>query len=242
MTAFGKCIAAGALAAWLWFGSAAPAAAVEHPGTIPRGAECFSCHASKINGKSVHSAMVAPCTVCHISMTQGDMTSMSLLMPKNRICYACHSESVALKQHTPDSKKQCLECHDAHSSDSRMLLRADAAKTSVLKRTSCGKGLGSNPSSAGSPLKQMPLQEVGGPGGAQAKQLSSKAWGSARTPPETHSELWVTLAAIQGWKQTRSGVPDRRSSDAILVFAGWRSFMQVNTLLQNRGRRRTAFQ
>ena len=134
MTAIGKCVAACALAPWLWFASATSASAVEHPGTIPQGAECSSCHATKINGKSVHSAMADPCTVCHVSATQGDMTSMSLLMPKDRICYACHAESDALRQHTPDPQRPCLECHDAHSSNARMLLRAEAAKAVVLKK------------------------------------------------------------------------------------------------------------
>ncbi len=134
MTAFGKCIAASALAPWLWFASATLASAVEHPGTIPQGAECSSCHATKIHGKSVHSAMADPCTVCHVSVTQGDMTSMSLLMPKDKICYACHAESATLKQHTPDTKKACLECHDAHSSNARMLLRAEAAKPEIVKK------------------------------------------------------------------------------------------------------------
>lgn len=78
--------------------------------------------------------MADPCTVCHVSATQGDMTSMSLLMPKDRICYACHAESAALRQHPPDPQRRCLECHDAHSSNARMLLRAEAAKAVVLKK------------------------------------------------------------------------------------------------------------
>lgn len=96
---------------------------IEHPGTIPVGAECVSCHTQKITGKSVHSAMATPCTVCHVAATQGDMTTMTLLMPKDKICYACHADSAGLRQHTPEAKKKCLECHDAHSSSARMLLR-----------------------------------------------------------------------------------------------------------------------
>lgn len=107
--------------------------AVEHPGTIPPNAECSSCHAKKITGRSVHSAMETPCTVCHLAITHGDMTTMSLMMPRDKICYACHAESAALRQHTPGTKKQCLECHDAHSSNARMLLTADAVPSSVLR-------------------------------------------------------------------------------------------------------------
>lgn len=134
MTAIRRRIAFCILPLSLWILRPTSAAGVEHPGSIPLGAECSSCHAAKINGKSVHSAMADPCTVCHVATIQGDMTSMTLLMPKNKICYACHAESVALKQHTPDAKKQCLECHDAHSSNSRMLLRAEASTLSILKK------------------------------------------------------------------------------------------------------------
>ena len=106
---------------------------VEHPGSLPRDAECSSCHAKKITGKSVHSAMETSCTVCHVTATQGDMTTMILLMPKDKICYACHAESAALRQHVPQTKQKCLECHDAHSSNARMLLRAEAIPSSLLK-------------------------------------------------------------------------------------------------------------
>lgn len=101
----------------------ASAGAVEHPGTLSKDADCSSCHAKKITGKSVHSAMATPCTVCHVTMTQGDMTTMSLAMPKDKICFACHEQSAALRQHVPSVKGRCVDCHDAHSSDLKMLLR-----------------------------------------------------------------------------------------------------------------------
>jgi predicted CXXCH cytochrome family protein len=111
------------------------AAAVEHPGALPKDADCISCHAQKIRGKSVHSAMGTSCGVCHVTMTQGDMTMVSLSMPKEKICFACHEESAALRQHVPSVKKYCVECHDAHSSEQRMLLRGvDLAALSTRKR------------------------------------------------------------------------------------------------------------
>lgn len=118
--------AIGALIASLLFAATVRAGTVEHPGTLARDAECSSCHAKKISGTSVHSAMVSPCTTCHVARTQGDMTTLSLLMPKEQICYACHEKSSAIKQHVPAIKGQCVECHDAHSSDRRMLLREAA--------------------------------------------------------------------------------------------------------------------
>jgi predicted CXXCH cytochrome family protein len=108
--------------------------AVEHPGTLPKDAECSSCHVKKITGTSVHSAMAMPCTVCHVPNTQGDMTILTLLMTKDKICFACHQESTAMRQHVPAVRGNCVECHDAHSSDRRMLLReAGREPLSALK-------------------------------------------------------------------------------------------------------------
>src|SRR5579863_346387 len=98
------------------------AGGIEHPGTIEKDAICASCHGKKISGASVHSAMAMPCTVCHVAMTRGDMTTLTLLMPKEKICFACHEQSAAMQQHVPAVKGRCIECHDAHSSNHRMLL------------------------------------------------------------------------------------------------------------------------
>jgi predicted CXXCH cytochrome family protein len=100
--------------------------AVEHPGTLHRDDNCSSCHLAKSTGKSVHSAMTIPCTVCHVAQTQGDMTTLTLLMPKDRICSACHDSATAVKLHSIKVKGFCLDCHDAHSSNRRMLLREEA--------------------------------------------------------------------------------------------------------------------
>ena len=50
------------------------------------------------------------------------MTTLSLAMPKEQICFACHEKSAALKQHVPVVKGTCVDCHDSHSSDQPMLL------------------------------------------------------------------------------------------------------------------------
>jgi predicted CXXCH cytochrome family protein len=105
---------------------AGTAMAVEHPGVVPKNGECTSCHSAKITGKSVHSVMATSCGVCHLTQIQGDMTLVSLSMPKQKICSACHDEPAVLRLHTPAVKGQCLDCHDAHSSEQRMLLRAAA--------------------------------------------------------------------------------------------------------------------
>jgi predicted CXXCH cytochrome family protein len=114
------------LATSLLMGGIAPASAVEHPGVIPEDAECTTCHAAKLRGKSVHSAMASSCEVCHLTQTRGDMVLVMLSMPQRKICFACHQESATLQQHKPSAKGLCVDCHDAHSSERKMLLRVDA--------------------------------------------------------------------------------------------------------------------
>jgi predicted CXXCH cytochrome family protein len=102
---------------------------IEHPGILPKDANCSSCHANKIKGKSVHSAMAMPCTVCHLATTEGDMTTLILSMPKEKICFACHEKSAQSQRHKPTVKAlkaQCVDCHDSHSSPRRSLLREQA--------------------------------------------------------------------------------------------------------------------
>ena len=96
---------------------------VEHPGSVHADDSCSSCHVDKARGKSVHSAMTLSCTVCHLAQTQGDMTTLTLLMPKSKICFACHEETGAVRDHRPVAKGLCLDCHDAHTSNQRMLMR-----------------------------------------------------------------------------------------------------------------------
>jgi predicted CXXCH cytochrome family protein len=112
-----------------------PALAVEHPGVVPSEVQCTSCHVGKITGMSVHSVMATSCEVCHVTETRGDMMLVSLSMPKQKICYACHQDSAALRQHIPASAKgQCVDCHDAHSSSRKMLLRVDVASLSPQRK------------------------------------------------------------------------------------------------------------
>jgi len=106
------------------------ASAVEHPGVIPKDAECTTCHAAKARGKSVHSVMASTCDVCHLTQTRGDMTLVMLSMPKQKICFACHEDSAALRQHATSGKRLCVDCHDAHSSERTMLLRAGVLASS----------------------------------------------------------------------------------------------------------------
>lgn len=98
--------------------------AVEHPGIIPKGANCVSCHTDKTHGKSVHSAMALPCSVCHLATTQEDLTIVNLAASKQQICFGCHLQSTELQKHSPRVDGACVDCHDPHASQRRELLRA----------------------------------------------------------------------------------------------------------------------
>jgi len=99
---------------------------IEHPGVVPKDANCSSCHVNKAKGKSVHAAMEIPCTVCHLATTEGDMTMLNLVAPKEKICFGCHEKSAQLRRHKPTVKVGCVDCHDSHSSPRRSLLREHA--------------------------------------------------------------------------------------------------------------------
>jgi predicted CXXCH cytochrome family protein len=101
----------------------AGAGAIEHPGILHREDNCSACHGDKTKGKSVHSAMEIACTICHQAQTQGDMTTLQLSLPKEEICFSCHEKTMMLRQHPDAVRKLCVDCHDAHSSSRRMLLR-----------------------------------------------------------------------------------------------------------------------
>jgi len=115
-----------AIISLLLFLVALPALAVEHPGILHKDDLCSTCHADKMSGQSVHSAMAISCTVCHLAQTQGDMTTLNLVMPKEQICFACHEKSAELRRHSPVAKGLCVDCHDSHSSDRPTLLRETA--------------------------------------------------------------------------------------------------------------------
>ena len=100
----------------------APARTIEHPGILHKEDNCSVCHGDKTRGKSVHSAMEVACTICHQAQTQGDMTILQLSQPKEEICFSCHEKAMMLREHPESVRKLCVDCHDAHSSNRRMLL------------------------------------------------------------------------------------------------------------------------
>ena len=66
--------------------------------------------------------MEIACTICHQAQTQGDMTLLQLSQPKEQICFSCHEKTMMLQEHPEAVRKLCVDCHDAHSSNRKMLL------------------------------------------------------------------------------------------------------------------------
>ena len=89
------------------------AIAVDHP-EIPNGSECLSCHGEKAKGQAVHFDFANACNVCHVVHVADGRTSITLILPKEKICYSCH-EKAAIDQ-VPYMKGECISCHDPHSS------------------------------------------------------------------------------------------------------------------------------
>lgn len=97
------------------------AIAVDHP-EIPNGSECLSCHGEKAKGQAVHFDFAHACNVCHVVHVADGRTSITLILPKEKICYSCH-EKAAIDQ-VPYMKGECISCHDPHSSARPYLLHA----------------------------------------------------------------------------------------------------------------------
>jgi predicted CXXCH cytochrome family protein len=95
------------------------------PHTLRADVECSSCHGDKTSGRVVHSAMAMGCAVCHQVVADGNTLSVRLTMPKEQICFACHGESGDEYLHPPYAQGQCVSCHDPHSSNFPMHLRAE---------------------------------------------------------------------------------------------------------------------
>jgi predicted CXXCH cytochrome family protein len=102
------------------------AAAAVHPIPLdPKtdSAKCIECHEEKSKGKSVHSAIAMGCTSCHEIRVNRDVTRIKLIttIPYS-LCLTCHADKKAadIKGTVhPPAVRDCLKCHDPHSSDNK---------------------------------------------------------------------------------------------------------------------------
>jgi predicted CXXCH cytochrome family protein len=108
----------------LLFARGAQAQAVGQP-AHRADSDCSSCHGDKTSGKVVHPAMAMGCAVCHRVVAHGKTTTVDLTVPREQICFTCHVKSEDEYQHPPYANGRCVSCHDPHSSDYPMHLRAE---------------------------------------------------------------------------------------------------------------------
>jgi predicted CXXCH cytochrome family protein len=106
------------------FGAVIPAAAVQHPVPLdPKtdSATCITCHEDKTKGKSVHSAIAMGCLSCHEVRANKESTHVKLITATPyKLCLTCHTDKDAShiqgRVHPP-AVRDCLKCHDPHTSD-----------------------------------------------------------------------------------------------------------------------------
>lgn len=114
--------------------SICPAFAAEHPVPLDPKADpstCLACHEDKTKGKSVHSAIAMGCTACHEIRVNKDVTRVKLITTTpHALCLTCHADKNAAEIKGtvhPPAVRDCLKCHDPHSSENKFqLLKAEA--------------------------------------------------------------------------------------------------------------------
>jgi predicted CXXCH cytochrome family protein len=106
--------------------TALPALAKTHPVPLDKNvdaAKCLECHADKSKGKAVHSAIATGCLSCHEVRVAKDVTRVKLTtVVPYKLCLSCHSDKDASQikgiVHKP-AVRDCLACHDPHTSDNK---------------------------------------------------------------------------------------------------------------------------
>jgi predicted CXXCH cytochrome family protein len=113
-----------------------PMLAARHPVQLAPNtdaAKCLECHEDKAKGKAVHSAMKMGCLSCHEVRVSKEATHVKLITATpSALCFTCHSDknlSSIKGQVHPPAARDCLKCHDPHSS---------ANKNQLVKLTSGG--------------------------------------------------------------------------------------------------------
>jgi len=128
----------------LLFLSAISAHAKSHPALTSKtdDAKCLECHDSKAKGKAVHSAIAIGCSSCHEVRISGDTTRIKLAtVTAGKLCLQCHADKDASqikgRVHSP-AVRDCISCHDPHSSDNKnQLLKPVAGEAKENLCLSC---------------------------------------------------------------------------------------------------------
>ncbi len=106
-----------------------PAMAAVHPVPLDKNTDakqCLECHDDKTKHKFVHSALATGCLSCHEVRVNKDVTRVKLITASaNGLCLTCHTDKKAAEIKGtvhPPAVRDCLMCHDPHSSDNKALL------------------------------------------------------------------------------------------------------------------------
>jgi predicted CXXCH cytochrome family protein len=101
----------------------------KHPVHLPPdfdASQCVTCHSDKTQGKVVHPAMATGCLTCHVIRNRGGTTRVRLKTATvARLCFQCHQDKDPAQIHGlihPPAVRDCLTCHDPHSSANENLL------------------------------------------------------------------------------------------------------------------------
>jgi predicted CXXCH cytochrome family protein len=90
-------------------------------------ATCAQCHEDKTKGKYVHSAIAMGCTSCHEIRVKKDTTRTKLITTTTvALCITCHADKKAADikgRIHPPAVRDCVKCHDPHTSDNKNQLR-----------------------------------------------------------------------------------------------------------------------
>jgi predicted CXXCH cytochrome family protein len=102
--------------------------AAKHPALDPNvdTAKCLECHADKTKAKAAHSAIASGCLSCHEVRVNKDITRVKLITATPlSLCFTCHKDknpsTFTGKIHPPNAR-DCMKCHDPHTSDNPALL------------------------------------------------------------------------------------------------------------------------
>jgi len=126
------------------------ASAAVHPVPLDKNtdaAKCLECHGDKTHGKSVHTAMGTGCLSCHEIRVNKDVTRVKLITATpSALCLTCHEDKKAANIKGtvhPPAVRDCLTCHDPHSSDNKnqLLKPASGDKEQNLCRSCHQTGL-----------------------------------------------------------------------------------------------------
>jgi len=108
--------------------------AAVHPVPLDKNVDakkCLECHADKTKHKFVHSAMQGGCLTCHEVRVSKDVTRVKLTTATtSSLCLSCHEDKTAknIKGTVhPPAVRDCLTCHDPHSSENKNQLLKPAS-------------------------------------------------------------------------------------------------------------------